>query len=146
VLAILRRLDGRLNTDRWAPPAKGRGRELLAAQTAALLGSASPNRDVRIMVTMPSEAATDYALVRDLVASGMNCMRISTAHDQQDAWERMIGHLERARQETGRDCRVLIDLAGPKLRTGPIEPGPPIAKWRPSRDPYGRVIRPARIR
>jgi pyruvate kinase len=97
------------------------------------------------MVTMPSEAAADYTLVRDLVASGMNCMRINTAHDHQEAWKRMIGHLERARQETERDCRVLIDLAGPKLRTGPIEPGPPIVKWRPSRDAYGRVVRPARI-
>src|SRR5262249_48966357 len=28
---------------------------------------------------------------------------------------------------------------------GPIQPGPPVIKWRPRRDAYGRVTRPARI-
>jgi pyruvate kinase len=32
---------------------------------------------------MPSEAATDHELVRDLLARGMNCMRINCAHDNQ---------------------------------------------------------------
>src|SRR5687767_1825117 len=38
-----------------------------------------------------------------------------------------------------------MDLAGPKLRTGPIEPGPQVIKWRPRRDRFGNVISPARI-
>jgi pyruvate kinase len=45
------------------------------------------------MVTVPSEAATDYELVRDLVARGMNCMRINCAHDNQEAWSGMIANL-----------------------------------------------------
>ena len=39
------------------------GEELLADHTNALLGPASPNRSVRIMVTVPTEAANDYTLV-----------------------------------------------------------------------------------
>ena len=42
-------------------------------------------------------------------------------------------------------CRILMDLAGQKLRTGPVGPGARVVKWRPRRDPYGRVIAPARI-
>jgi pyruvate kinase len=38
-----------------------------------------------------------------------------------------------------------MDLAGPRIRTGPVEPGPPVLHWRPQRDVYGRVVRPARI-
>ncbi len=36
-----------------------------------------------------------------------------------------------------------MDLAGPKLRTGPIQPGPRVIKVRPSRDALGRVVAPA---
>jgi pyruvate kinase len=38
-----------------------------------------------------------------------------------------------------------MDLSGPKLRTGPLEPGPTVIKVRPERDCYGRVIAPARV-
>src|SRR5438067_1555372 len=43
------------------------GRKRLERNTDALLGSPPDERTVRIMVTMPSEAATDYDLVRNLV-------------------------------------------------------------------------------
>jgi len=39
------------------------------------------------------------------------------------AWGRMVAHLRRAEQDIGKPCRILMDLAGPKLRTGPIETG-----------------------
>src|SRR5512143_1925234 len=45
------------------------GERLLKRHTEALLGPAPERRTVRIMVTLPSEAATDSALVRELVAS-----------------------------------------------------------------------------
>ena len=38
-----------------------------------------------------------------------------------------------------------MDLAGPKLRTGPVEHGPAVLKYRPQRDDFGRVVSPARI-
>ena len=56
-----------------------------------------------------------------------------------------LNHLERARQELGLPCRLLMDIAGPKLRTGPIEPGPRVVVWHPKRDSFGRVKEPARI-
>lgn len=122
-----------------------RGRDLLVRHTEALLGAPAPERSVRIMVTMPSEAARDGALVAELLASGMDCMRINCAHDGPDEWEAMIGHLRAAQRRTGRPCRVLMDLAGPKLRTGAVAPGPAVVEWHPERDERGRVSRPARV-
>jgi pyruvate kinase len=69
----------------------------------------------------------------------MDCMRINCAHDDAKAWLKMIEHLQRARTSLERSCSVLMDLAGPKLRTGDIEPGPAVRKLRPSRDAFGRV-------
>lgn len=148
VLRILFQLTGQ----RWEMPAQAKdrvgfaeGKALLEAHSEALLGPKPSGRDVRIMVTMPSEASDDYLLVRDLLANGMDCMRINCAYDDPSAWLRMMRNLEQARTETGKQCRILMDLAGPKLRTGPIEPGSEVVKWRPQRDAFGNVVRPARI-
>jgi pyruvate kinase len=147
VLWILRRLFLRSPTraDLVDGSEGAEGRELLRRNTDGLLGPPPPHRGVRIMVTMPAEAASDYPLVRELVTRGMDCMRINCAHDDAVIWSRIAAHLDRARREVGRPCRILMDLSGPKLRTGEIEPGPQVLKWRPVRDRLGRVVAPARI-
>jgi pyruvate kinase len=151
VEAALHHLNCMVNRTSSFPPARAGtngfddGRALLELHTEALLGAAPSNRQVRIMVTMPSEAADDNALVHDLLESGMNCMRVNCAHDDAATWERMIQNLRRAEAALGRKCRVLMDLAGPKLRTGPIEPAEGVVKWRPRRDAFGAVQAPARV-
>ncbi len=148
VRLALQRLEGHTPPPRALPPPVPdglTGHELLSRHTTALLGPAQGGRETRIMVTMPSEAASDYVLVRSLLEAGMDVMRINCAHDGPDAWARMIRHLRRAEGATGRTCRVAMDLGGPKLRTGPLQPGPAVRRIRPSRDPFGRVIAPARI-
>ena len=90
----------------------------LIHNTEWLLGPSPSNRTVRIMVTLPSQAATDYLFVRELVMRGMDCARINCAHDDHNAWAGMVSHVRRAAQETGRSCRILMDLAGPRVRTG----------------------------
>jgi len=96
VLGVLHRLLKRA----WQPASQetavidfAHGERLLAEHTDALLGSATTGRKVRIMVTMPSEAADDYLLVHNLLKQGMDCMRINCAHDDAAAWMRMIEHL-----------------------------------------------------
>ncbi len=121
------------------------GAQALEAHAAALLGPEPQGRTVRVMVTVPSEAAHDYTVVRSLLDVGMDCMRINCAHDDPQAWLRMTQHLRKACESTGRECKVLMDLAGPKLRTGEVEPGPAIQKIRPVRDTAGLVTAPAVI-
>ncbi len=120
------------------------GRSLLSARAEALLGPAPEGRSVRIMVTLPSEAAHDESLVESLLAAGMTVARINTAHDAPDDWERMASLVRAVADRLAIPCRVLIDLAGPKLRTGAIEPGPEVMRLRPRRDVLGRVTSPAK--
>ena len=121
------------------------GPDLLEINTNSLLGKPPAHRCVRIMVTLPSEAADDYPLVKEMLLQGMDCARINCAHDDAGVWKRMIKHIKRARRETGRPCRILMDLGGPKLRTGELAPGLPVLKWQPQRDMYGKVTAPTRI-
>jgi pyruvate kinase len=148
LLHVLQRLTDRAPAAAGnAPPAleHAAGQRLLEQHAEMLLGPEPPDRRSRIMVTMPSEAADNGDLVRRLVDRGMDCMRINCAHDDAVAWLRMIEHLRAAEQAAGRSCRIAMDLAGPKVRTGPLEPGPEVVKVRPLRDALGRVVRPARV-
>lgn len=110
-----------------------------------LFGYRSKGRRVRIMVTLPTEAAYDYQLVHDLVASGMNTARINCAHDNHEIWNLMIQNLDKAKGELHKNCKVFMDLAGPKIRTGCLETGAMVRKFSPKRNELGEVIRPAKI-
>ncbi|MBN1774688.1 MAG: pyruvate kinase [Deltaproteobacteria bacterium] len=121
------------------------GGALLRTHTEGLLGAAPAGRSTRIMVTMPAAAAGDPALVRELIDRGMDCARINCAHDGPVQWAAMVDHVRRVGRAAGRRCHVLMDLAGPKLRTGPLMPGPRAVKLRPQRDALGRVAAPGRV-
>ena len=76
----------------------------------------------------------------------MNVARINCAHDDADTWQAMIDNVRAASKEAQSDCRILMDLAGPKLRTGALRPGPRVLHLRPRRDLLGNVMAPRRIR
>jgi pyruvate kinase len=99
------------------------GGRLLAAQRRALFGR--ENKATAIMVTLPSEAASDAALVETFVAAGLDCARINCAHDDERAWAAMVGHVGRAAKKFGRDCKILMDLPGPKCRIETLWPKKP---------------------
>ena len=88
----------------------------LEKNTKMLLGEGNEHRLTQIMVTMPSEAAKDYELVKNLVESGMNSARINCAHDDSNTWKQMIENIRRASEETNNPCRILMDISGPKVR------------------------------
>ncbi|WP_342387600.1 pyruvate kinase [Salinicoccus bachuensis] len=82
-----------------------------------IFGPPRNGRDTRILVTMPTAAGSDYELVRTLITSGMNMARINCAHDDEETWSGMIGNIREAEEQTGLDCRILMDISGPKIRT-----------------------------
>lgn len=146
VIEVLRTLAGEGHGRRTeAAVAFGEGRRTLQANALHLLGPVSRGRSTRIMVTMPTEAAWDPGVARSLVSSGMECARINCAHDGPAEWDQMIGNLRRAAVEEGRQCPILMDLPGPKLRTGPIADGPRVLRLRPQRDARGVPVTPARV-
>lgn len=121
------------------------GNRLARVNAKALLGFRAKGRRTRIMVTLPGEAAEDYQLVRQMIAEGMNCARINCAHDGPEQWKKMIGHVRKASKKLKRNCRVAMDLGGPKIRTGELKPGPKVRKYRPQKDARGRILQPLEV-
>lgn len=121
------------------------GQMLLARHATALLGLPAGKRSVRIMVTMPNEAATNPTLVHDLLAAGMDVMRINCAHDDPEVWAAMADNLRRAQRELGRECKIQTDLGGPKLRTGALQSSGRFLRIKPKRNIRGEVVKPARV-
>jgi len=112
----------------------------------AILGESPGEREVSIMVTLPTEAASGESIIAEMMAAGMNAARINCAHDHEQVWSAMINNLRRASEQSGSACKVIMDLAGPKIRTGDLKPGPRVLHIKPRRGPLGRIIAPRRIR
>ncbi len=93
------------------------GRALLAKHTNKLFGTFEEEGRIRIMVTIPSEAALQPEITLGLMQNGMNVARINTAHDSPEDWQKMIQHIKQASNQTNRPVKIFMDLAGPKLRT-----------------------------
>jgi pyruvate kinase len=147
VLGVLHRIAGRPWSPRTPeePIGFSRGQAMLSRNAAVLFGPTPAKRRVRIMVTLPSEAAFDQRLVAGLVEAGMDIARINCAHDGAADWVAMANNVRRAATHAGRTVRVLMDLAGPKLRTGPLENAPAVLRLKPRRDALGQVTAPAHL-
>lgn len=116
IIATLRRLCG--EADAAYPPlaAMRAGEDAISAETKRIFGAAPTTPRAVVMVTLPTEAASDASLARRLMEAGMGCARINCAHDDPGLWSQMIAHIRAAEEELRRPCRVLMDIAGPKCR------------------------------
>lgn len=123
----------------------GGGKKLLKNHTKRLFGDQKEKRRVKVMVTLPTLAAHDYNLVLEMVQNGMDCARINCAHDGPSLWKNMVDHVRKASEETGKEVKIAMDLAGLKIRTGALEPGPQVRKFKPERSALGQVVHPAQI-
>jgi pyruvate kinase len=147
VLGLLHVLSGKPWQDHSTeePAGSVSSRRLLERHTLQLMGKGIPQRPVRIMVTLGTEAATDAGLVRGLLDAGMDIARINCAHDGPDVWRVMAAQVRRAAKDAKRDVKIMMDLGGPKLRTGELALQPPVLKLKPQRDALGTVQEPARL-
>lgn len=119
--------------------------KILRTNTKLMFGYKSKRRRTRIMVTLPGTAAEDPAFISRLMKNGMNSARINCAHDDRETWQKMILHIREISNKKLKNCKVMMDLGGPKLRTGAIKPGPKIVHIKPEKDVAGKVINPARV-
>jgi pyruvate kinase len=105
------------------PPARLAPAHPIGPWRDVLFGARDHGPSTRIMATLPTAAASDPDLLPHLIAAGMDCARINCAHDGPEVWEAMAARTRAAAAAAGRDCRVLMDIAGPKLRLGVVGPG-----------------------
>ncbi|HEY6878720.1 MAG TPA: pyruvate kinase [Polyangiales bacterium] len=144
VLGLLAQLLGEERPGSDEAISASQGQALLHEHAERLLGPSPRKRRQRVMVTLPSEAAASPEYVQALVAAGMDIARINSAHDDPAAWRAMARNVRHASARLDRRCLIAVDLAGPKLRTGAIEPGPEVIKLKPTRNVWGEVLHPAR--
>ncbi len=93
------------------------GKKSLEQNAASLFGRRENELIPYIMVTFDTPLADEYSAVKNLLQSGMNIARINCAHDNEGTWLKMIKQIQRASKATGLNCKIYMDLAGPKIRT-----------------------------
>lgn len=116
-------------------------KSFLKQNTKALLGKTPKKRNTRIMVTQPTHAADDPDFSKNLLELGMNAARINCSHDNKTIWKAIIENIKAAPKE----CKIMMDLGGPKLRTGKMQPGPKVIHIKPKRNALGQVTNPAKV-
>ena len=68
-------------------------------------------------------ASRDPQTLRRLMDAGMNVCRLNFSHGTQDERAALIKDIRRVAGAAGRHVAILQDLAGPKIRTGPVASG-----------------------
>lgn len=91
-------------------------------------------RHTKIIATVGPASSSD-AKLDALLAAGVDVFRINASHGSRDDRRRMVARVRSRAAEAGRIVAVLQDLAGPKIRIGPLA------------DPDGaRLVAGARLR
>ncbi|KAI3965987.1 hypothetical protein MKX01_010944 [Papaver californicum] len=111
----------------------------------SLLGPLQDGKPSHIMVTVGKEAIECETLLGDLLSNGTTIFRINCAHGVPSVWSEIIRRIKRSSNMLEKPCRILMDLAGPKLRTDRMKEGPSVMKISPKKDATGSVILPAQV-
>ena len=77
-------------------------------------------RRAKIVATI-GPASREPETLEPLLRAGVDVVRLNFAHDTLAAHEEAIATLRRVCESVGRTVGLLIDLPGPKMRTGPIK-------------------------
>ena len=77
---------------------------------------------VKIVCTI-GPASTDPEILAQMIDAGMNVARINMSHGDHEFHARNIHTIREIAQVRNRPVAILIDLQGPKLRVGKMQPG-----------------------
>jgi pyruvate kinase len=121
---------------------------LLGKRSKLIFGSPSKGRRTYIMVTLDSTDIYQHELIEQLLENGMDIVRINCAHNTNKEWNLIIKAIREAEERlvqrqkgTRSRCMILMDLGGPKIRTGPMELKVRPLKISVPKDKYGRAVR-----
>jgi len=76
------------------------------------------------IVSTVGPATSDHDVLEALILSGTDVARLNFSHGSRDEHGRLIEAVRSIAAGLDRPVAILQDLAGPKIRTGPIENGP----------------------
>ncbi len=76
--------------------------------------------DTKIIVTVGPKSE-DYNVLKAMVLAGANMVRLNFSHASYDQYYRVQGAVEKIKEETGIDVKILFDLQGPRIRVGKLD-------------------------
>ncbi len=79
----------------------------------------STHRRTKIVATL-GPASSDENVLRQLIAAGIDVVRINSSHGSPDIWTATIELVREVAREAGRHIGVLLDLQGPRIRVGSL--------------------------
>jgi pyruvate kinase len=82
-------------------------------------------RRAKILATL-GPASREQAQIEALMAAGANAVRINMSHGTQEEHAETIRRARAAAERLKRPLSVLVDLSGPKIRTGMLKGGQPV--------------------
>ena len=82
-------------------------------------------RRAKILATL-GPASRDPVVLEAMLAAGVNGVRINMSHGTQDEHAENIRRARAAAETMRRPLSVLVDLSGPKIRTGVLKNGQPV--------------------
>ncbi len=80
-----------------------------------------PRRMTKIVATI-GPASRSPEMLRKLLAAGVNVARINCSHATAEGIRSEVARIRRAATEEGVNVAILLDLQGPKIRTGAVDP------------------------
>lgn len=121
---------------------------IISNRSRSLLGRSRDNRTTRIMVTVDINIAHQPQLIEELLKNGMDIARINCAYDTEQNWKMIIDSIRNAENrliqsghDVGRKCRIVMDLAGPKIRIKQKSLGTGPLKITVPKDTYGKFVK-----
>lgn len=78
-------------------------------------------RKTKIVCTI-GPATESPRMIAELVKAGMNVARLNLSHGSSDEHLQRIGIIRQCAEELGVNVGILLDIKGPKIRIGELEP------------------------
>jgi pyruvate kinase len=82
-------------------------------------------RRAKILATL-GPASNTQEMIEQLILAGMNAVRINMSHGSRDEHAQTIRNARAAAEKLNRPLAILVDLAGPKIRTRSLEDQKPV--------------------
>lgn len=82
-------------------------------------------RKTKIVATI-GPAVQDDKKLRALILAGADVLRINASHSNPQAIRQWVARIRRAEKAAGKPVAILVDLQGPRVRTGKLKNGEPI--------------------
>jgi len=82
-------------------------------------------RRAKILATL-GPSSSDSATIEAMLMAGVNAVRINMSHGVRESHVETINNARRAAIKLNQPLAVLVDLCGPKIRTGVLENGLPV--------------------